>query len=145
MAEPLAPARLLRETYSFQCEVQTRFADLDMLRHINNVAMGILFTEARLMFHQKLFSKTPRPEGIAFVVVQNNYRFIGETFYPGAVSIGLGISHIGRSSLTYSQALFQNGRCTSLCDTTLVGLREKQPSPFPLEMRRILQVYEMSL
>lgn len=127
--------------YPYQSLVQTRFADLDPLRHINNVSIGVLFEEGRVHFHHALFERTPRPDGYVFVLAQANYRFLRETFYPDPVEIGLRIARIGRTSFSYAQALFQNGRCTSLCDTTLVGLSNRMPAPIPEPLRDVLTTF----
>lgn len=139
VASSEAPAAL--SAYPYRSLVQTRFADLDPLRHVNNVSIGVLFEEGRVHFHRALFERTPRPGGYVFVLVQANYRFLRETFYPDPVEIGLGISRIGRTSFGYAQALFQNGRCTSLCDTTLVGLANRAPAPIPGALRGILATF----
>jgi acyl-CoA thioester hydrolase len=134
-----APVAL--SAFPYQSLVQTRFADLDPLRHVNNVSIGVLFEEGRVHFHRALFERTPRPGGYVFVLVQANYRFLRETFYPDPVEIGLGISRIGRTSFSYAQALFQNGRCTSLCDTILVGLSDRAPAPIPGPLRDVLSTF----
>ena len=94
-----------------------------------------------MQFHRVLFERTPRPAGYVFVQEQANYRFLRETFYPDPVEIGLGISRIGRTSFSYAQALFQNGRCTSLCDTTLVGLSNRMPAPIPEPLGELLTTF----
>lgn len=47
MARSNDPQRLLLDNYSFQITIPTRFADLDTLRHVNNVAIASLYEESR--------------------------------------------------------------------------------------------------
>lgn len=131
--------------YPFRAQVHTRFTDLDPQRHVNNVAMGELFAEGRLLFHRELFARVERPANYKYVVAQANYRFLGETFYPATVDIGLAVTRIGRTSFSYAQGLFQQGRRTSLCDTTLVGRLDGEPTPLPEALIEILRVYSLPM
>lgn len=46
-----APWRLDATAYPHHTTVPTRFQDMDVLGHINNVAMGALFETARVHFN----------------------------------------------------------------------------------------------
>lgn len=147
---PEAPPepRLRLTAYPFHCRVETRFADLDPLRHVNNVSMGTLFEEGRLQFHHAHLGRMGPPpdgEGFKLVVVQIGMRFLAETFYPGTVEIGLGVTRLGRSSFHYGQGLFQGGRCTALCDITLVAVRKGASHPLPDGFRAGLSTFLIDL
>jgi hypothetical protein len=48
------PTRLDPATYPVTVTIQTRFQDLDVLGHINNVAMAALFESGRVRFNQAI-------------------------------------------------------------------------------------------
>lgn len=113
--------------YPASFEIATRFGDMDPGKHINNVAVARLYEECRVRFH-----RTPvDDESVPLVVAQVNLHYIGETTYPDPVVICVGTAHIGRTSFSIGQALFQGGTCVGLSDTTAVHVIEGVATPLP--------------
>ena len=54
-----APWRLDPASYPHHDVIQTRFQDLDVLGHINNVAWAALFETARIRFYHQLNGPGP--------------------------------------------------------------------------------------
>jgi acyl-CoA thioester hydrolase len=140
------PYRLLSSAYPVTIEVATRYGDLDSLNHINNVSYAGLFEEARFRFN--LFVRGHRTvedfrdEG-RFVLVASNLSFLKEAFYPESVSIGVGVTRLGRTSYSLGCGMFQAGICVAVNDTTVVHTGEQDPIPLPEATRILLDGYRL--
>lgn len=136
------------EDYPFSVELPTRFDDMDLLGHVNNVAIANLYQESRVMFHRKLFSwmrgAERRADGVGTVLADVHIRYQRETFYPKPVSITCCVSRLGNSSYTISSAMFQDGLCVGFCDAVLVYVKDGSSHPIPDEERKILADYQLS-
>ena len=118
MAKP-EPWRLDASNYPISMPVQTRFADLDSLGHINNVAMAGIFETARVHFHH-LFGRHPADQGVRWMVAAVDLKYVEEAHFPYDVVVNSGIGHIGNSSWVLYSAAFQQGECVATCDTVMV-------------------------
>jgi acyl-CoA thioester hydrolase len=113
-----APWRLDPASYPHHDTIQTRFQDLDVLGHINNVAWAALFETARVRFFGKLNSSPGRNRGLVANVEIN---YLGEGNFPADLMIASGIGTLGtRSWQTLSVAL-QHGVALATCDVTIVA------------------------
>ena len=65
------------DNYPFSVDLATRFADLDTLRHVNNVAIAELFEESRVRFgmfsRDRTFGEMPALGRLVNVSVLINY------------------------------------------------------------------------
>ena len=122
--------RLDQSAYPFTTDIATRWADLDLLGHINNVAMAGLFEEGRGMFNRSLALERREP-GIRWLIAAVSVNYLAEAHYPGDTTIASGIGHIGSRSWTILSGAFQKGVCVATCDTTLVYTDKTGPVPFP--------------
>lgn len=123
-----APWRLDPAAYPHHDIIQTRFQDLDVLGHINNVAWAALFETARVRFYHLLNGSSPSRNRGLVANVEINY--LGEGNFPDEMTIVSGIGRLGtRSWQTLSLAL-QNGVPLATCDVTIVstGVSETDPA-----------------
>lgn len=135
------PWRLLPSTYSISLVVPPRFADLDPLGHINNVAMAAIFGNARIHFHHKL-GHHPSDKGVRWLVAAVDLKYVAEAHFPRDVVVGSAIGHIGNSSWTLISAAFQNGECVATCDTVMVMHGPRGARSIDPEMRAIMQAHQ---
>lgn len=134
-----AAERLQLSTYPFSTEIEPRFGDMDSLRHLNNVALAGIHEETRLRF-TRTFRHSPEGEDEQrSVLAQITIRYLAEGSYPGTLTAGIGALHIGRTSYTVGQALFQNGRCIGTADTVIVWTSAGRPHPIPDRFRSALE------
>lgn len=85
-----APERLTLTNYLATHDVPVRFADLDPLRHINNVAFGQFYEEARVHLNTQVFAMAKaRPERM--LVANVDIAYLHEGQYPGVIRTGSGI------------------------------------------------------
>ena len=125
-----APWRTELARYPFNAAIPTRWADLDLLGHINNVAMAGLFEEGRGRFNRSL-ALFRGDEGIRWLIAAVALNYLAEAHHPHDVVIASGIGHVGTRSWTILSGAFQNGVCVATCDTTLVYTDATGPVPFP--------------
>ena len=111
--------QLDRANYPFHHSTETRFADMDLLGHINNVAMAGLFEHGRGMLNHAIEVQRRAP-GQRWLIVSVSLDYIAEAHFPGHVDIASGILRIGTSSWDIASAAFQGGECKATCITTVV-------------------------
>lgn len=107
------------ENYPVSIVVPPRYADLDTLGHINNVALAAMFETARVHFHH-LLGHHPSDAGVRWLVAAVDLKFVTEAHFPYDVTIYSGIGQIGNSSWVLYSAAFQQGECVATCDTVMV-------------------------
>ena len=135
------PARLERASYPHAADIQTRFADVDPLWHLNNVRILEIYQEARVSFNIALWGHNAFTSDSHFrvVVVRQSIDYLGEAKWPQPIVIGVGISRLGRSSYSIGMAMFQDQRCVGICDTVLVYATAQGPERLPDAWRKELE------
>lgn len=135
-----APYRLRPETYPFRVILPTRFADMDINWHLNNVAISTLFEEGRVRMLRAL-DDAPFAHGHV-VVVAASFNYLHDGVYGTDVELGCGIAALGKTSWTIHGATFQNGRAFATSD--VVCVRTVEGAPVPLgTLRERLETYLM--
>jgi len=134
--------RLDLDRYPERLSVPVRFADLDPLGHVNNVAFGFFFEEGRAALNRAALPRDLRQHhGMRIVIADLHIAFLAEAFYPGDLIVGTGVLRVGRSSYVTASALFQNGQCAAVCDTVMVNTVDGAASALPDEARAGLSRY----
>ena len=128
------PWQIDPSSYPFSHSTETRFADMDTLGHINNVAMAGLFEHGRGMFNHAIEVQRRAP-GQRWLIVSVNLDYIAEAHFPEHVDIACGILRIGSSSWDIASAAFQGGQCKATCITTIVLTDNDGPTPIPTNLR----------
>ncbi len=133
--------RLDLSSYPISVEIATRFADMDALRHLNNVALAGVYEEARMRFGAAVDVRSRWEAGHRLVVGEVVIRYLGEGHYPAPLDVGVGVVEIGRSTYTLGLGLFQEGHCIGVCDTILVYVdkAEGRARPLPDPFRALLE------
>ena len=125
-----APWRLSRDTYPHIDAVQTRFQDMDVLGHLNNVAFAALFEAGRTRFNHamELWVSLQRRRS---VVARMEINYLAEGSFPEDVEIATGVGTIGNRSWELLAAMFQHGRCIATCDVTAVMDKDEDGGGMP--------------
>lgn len=121
--------------YPFSHSTETRFADMDLLGHINNVSMAGLFEHGRGMFNHAIEVQRRAP-GQRWLIVSVNLDYIAEAHFPEHVEIASGILRVGFSSWDIASAAFQGGDCKATCITTIVLTDSNGPTALPESLRQ---------
>lgn len=113
-----------------------RFGDLDANNHVNNAVFSTFFEAARVT----LFRDPKRglmPQGLIWSLARITIDYLGEMHWPGTVEIGIGLASLGRTSATFEQAIFFEGRCTATATAinVLVDQASRRPTPITDEIR----------
>jgi len=101
-----------------------RFADLDVLGHVNNVAYMVYFETGRVAFLEQL-GRPPRDRehGPTFVLAHIAADYIEELYYPGTVDIGTAVRHVGNSSFHLGHGIFLGGECKAIATSVIVQVQ----------------------
>ncbi len=118
----------------------TRFQDLDINGHLNNVSFAALFENARVQINLKARLQENRAPNERTMVANVTINYLREGQYPGDVTICSGIGSIGNSSWSIIQAMFQNGLCIATCDTVVVCRTDNESKPLRAALRAELGV-----
>lgn len=105
-----------------------RLSDLDHQRHVNNAVHAGLFTNGRYHFIQRYV----HPHGardMPLVMVRITIEYLREMHHPGEVECGTLIRRVGRTSITFGQALFNAGKCAAVAESVMVLLDPKTRRP----------------
>lgn len=140
MAKP-DPARLSIDIYPHHDVIQTRFQDIDMLGHINNVAMAALFETGRVRFNRMMGLMRRREHRWLIANVEINYLAEGKM---ADVDMGHGIGRIGARSWSILSSAFQDGRCIATCDTVVVMEQKEGLAELPADFRADLEKWRLA-
>jgi len=130
-----APARLdstpRLEDFPYRLTDNVRFADLDPNQHVNNAVYATYFETGRVTL-VKDRSYGLMPPGLAWILVRLDIHFRAELRWPGTIEMGLGVSKLGRTSVTFDQVVFSQGRCVASAQAVTVLIEEAARKPAPL-------------
>lgn len=126
--------------YPAQNYDKLRYGDTDRQGHINNAVFTTLYETGRVT----ILHETGRPlagPGFSFVLARIAIDYRAELFWPGLVQIGSGVKLIGNSSVTFLQALFQEGKCVSTAESVVVQVdgKTRRSAPISPETRARLE------
>ncbi len=126
-------------SYPVTLECETRFQDIDINGHLNNVAFAALFENARVRLNHDAGIREHRSADQRTLVAAVEINYLGEGRFMKPVMIASGVGHIGTSSWQVVQAMFQNGQCIATCDTIIVSREFGAAKALPVEMRAGLE------
>jgi acyl-CoA thioester hydrolase len=135
------PFRLDPDRYPLKVRILARYADVDPLWHINNVAVAQYYEEARvsatmMMMGGRHFAGST---GERILIAHQSIDYLREGTYPGTLEVGVGVLRIGRSSYRYGMAMFQDGACISVSEAVLVYADAHGPAELPPDYRQRLE------
>ena len=138
------PRRRIVTAYPWSVTLDTRFADMDVNRHLNNIAIARFFEETRIRFNWSLIARNDIAERPHYLVAHVAVDYLGEGRYPDPVTMTYATGPIGNSSFRCLMAMFQNGGCVALCDSVLVHRGPAGPSPLPTQLRARLEAFPLA-
>jgi acyl-CoA thioester hydrolase len=126
----------LLENFPFRLTDNVRFADLDPNQHVNNAVYATYFETGRVTL-TKDRAYGLMPDGLAWIMVRLDIHFRAELRWPGQIELGLGVSKLGRTSVTFDQVVFSQGKCVASAKSVNVLIDEKSRKPTPLTVEII--------
>jgi acyl-CoA thioester hydrolase len=119
------------EDFPYRLTDNVRFADLDPNQHVNNAVYATYFETGRVtLMKDPTFGLMP--SGLAWIMVRLDIHFRAELKWPGGIEMGLGVSKFGRTSVTFDQVVFSEGRCVASSQSVSVLIDEISRRPVPL-------------
>lgn len=106
--QALAPALTSPSGFPVLWPVTTRWADNDMFGHLNNAVYYQLFDSAINGWISTELDLDPMTSPATGVVAESGCRFLAEVRFPSPLTVGLAVTRIGRSSVTYQLGLLDS-------------------------------------
>jgi len=98
---------LKREDFNFLKSVESRWVDMDALRHINNSVYLSYFESARVEFLDSLGININRWEGEESIILgKMEINYLRQSSYPNIYEVGCRISRLGTKSFDIFSAIF---------------------------------------
>jgi len=132
-----------RSSFSHFTRITTRWADNDSYGHVNNVVYYAFFDTAvnqHLIEQGVLDIQTSKVIGL---VVETQCQYFKSIGFPDAVTVGMTVVHMGRSSVKYQIALFANEQQEASALGTFVHVyvdrSTNRPVAIPDDLRAVLE------
>ena len=128
------------DDYPYRLTDNVRFADLDPNQHVNNAVYATYFETGRVtLMKDPGYGLTP--PGLAWIMVRLDIHFRAELRWPGTIEMGLGVGKFGRTSVTFDQVVFSEGKCVASARSVsvLIGENTRKPTPLTAEIVRSFQ------
>ena len=104
---PPAPDGLTSSDFPVHWPVPTRWADNDMFGHLNNAVYYQLFDTAINGWIQTNVALDPVATTAQGIVAESGCRYFSELHFPERLVVGVAVTRLGRSSVTYRLGVFR--------------------------------------
>ena len=132
MNAPLRPDATPRLVdFPYRLSDNVRFADLDPNQHVNYAVYATYFETGRVTL-MKDRNYGLMPEGLGWIMVRIDIHFRAELHWPGKIELGLGVAKFGRTSVSFDQVVFSEGKCVASARAITVLIDEVTRKPVPL-------------
>ncbi len=140
--EPPGVAATDRAAYRFWVDERVRFADLDLLGHVNNKAFTTYAESGRAAFLRDTAMGVPGDRRQS-IIARLEIDYLRELHYPAELRIGVRVIALGRSSFTLGLGIFTGAVCVATAVTVLVRIDAQTRAAVALdaEERARLQPY----
>ncbi|NBN62552.1 acyl-CoA thioesterase [Pannonibacter tanglangensis] len=137
------PDPLQRSDFALFRPLPTRWMDVDIYGHVNNVVYLSFFDSAVNGWYVDKGLIDPQAGREIFLVVETGCHYFRELRFPETVEAGIRATRVGRSSVSYEIALFGTGdteaRAQGRFVHVLVDRSTRRPVPIVGERRDALQ------
>jgi acyl-CoA thioester hydrolase len=104
---PPAPDRLTSRDFPVLWPIGTRWADNDMFGHLNNAVYYQLFDTAINAWINTTTGLDPITTPCPGIVAESGCRYFSELHFPEGLVVGIAVTRLGRSSVTYRLGVFR--------------------------------------
>ena len=132
--------------YRHWTPVELRFRDIDLLGHVNNVALTGWLEDGRARLELPIQPVAPASGWPAIVLAELRVQFLEEVHFEDSVRVGTAIERLGRTSVTLGQAVFAGDRCAAIARVieVLIDDRTRAPTAWPPEFVALFERYLMT-
>jgi acyl-CoA thioester hydrolase len=146
---PPAPERLTCHDFPVLWPVLTRWADNDMFGHLNNAVYYQLFDTAINGWINTNVEVDPVTMPSQGIVAESGCRYFSELHFPERLMVGVAVTRLGRTSVTYRLGVFPAGEESDVDEPqTIAALghwvhvyidrASRKPTPIPEAIRSLL-------
>lgn len=136
------PEPLTRSDFAVFREIGTRWMDVDIYGHVNNVQYLSFFDTAVNGWYVEQGLLDPGQSDEIFLVVETGCQYFAELVFPETISAGIRIEKVGSSSVIYTIGLFkedaQKAAAQGRFVHVLVGREGRRPVPIGGGLREAL-------
>ena len=132
-----------RDQYPVHRTVTTRWADVDIYGHLNNVVHYSLFDTAINGWLIETCGLDIRTLPAIGLVVETQCQYLAELHFPQTVAVGLRLARLGNSSVEYRLALFGDGSSPAAVGRFVhvyVDRQTRRPARVPAPIRNALEL-----
>lgn len=140
---PHKPRPKTRDSFHYFVRCDTRWRDNDRYGHVNNAIYYELFDSAinQLLLENDLLNFASGDH--LFLVASSGCDYFSELAYPEKLEVGLAVTRLGYSSVTYDLGLFKHGTDTTAANGFFVHVHvarnSYRPSPITDKGRVVFQ------
>ena len=142
MSDAAKAPRETRDRYPRLVPLATRWGDNDVYGHVNNVVYYAFFDTAvnGLLVEAGALDIADGP--VIGLVVETGCRYFAPVAFPDALTAGVRVAHLGRSSVRYEVAIFATGADEAAAQGHFVHVyvdrQTRRPVPLPEGVRSVL-------
>lgn len=127
--------------FSFEVEIPVRYRDLDTYGHVNNATYATYLEEARIAYFEAVLGLEQEARGMLVVSMSIDFEAPIEA---RAVTVGLGITHVGDTSFTFEYTVVADGRTVATAESVQVAydVEAGDTIAFPEEWRKAVGEHE---
>jgi len=129
-----------RSQYPFFLSYRTRWSDNDQYAHVNNSIYYHLFDSIINTYLIQHCQLSPSGSSQIGLVVSSFCRYLSPISFPAVVNLGLRVSKLGTSSVTYEVGVFEEGKevpsAVGGYTHVFVESRSRKSAPMNEEMRK---------
>ncbi len=137
------PVPLNRSQFKTFIQIPTRWMDVDIYGHVNNVQYLSFFDTAVNSWYVDNNLLDPVHSREIFLVVETGCHYFSELTFPGVVSAGLKIEKLGSSSVVFRVGLFSGEASETAAHGRFVHVyvdrNNRRPLPIPEAKRLVLE------
>lgn len=109
-----------RDDFHFWITQQVRWADADMLGHVNNAVFFTYSESARMAYYEQVIAPAAGSRDQSMILARTACDFIAQLKYPADLNVGARCTRLGGSSLGMQVGMFQPGQDTPVAVTDSV-------------------------
>jgi acyl-CoA thioester hydrolase len=96
-------------SYPVTLTFPVQWGDMDALGHVNNVIYLRWFESARIALFRSFGMSVADPGGVGPILATTTCDYLRAVVYPAEVTVGVGVTHVGTTSVTMGYALWRAG------------------------------------
>ena len=123
--------------FPFTCPIQVRYSDVDAMNHVNNATTVSYLEVARVTLWRERLGFTGTARDLPIIVARVAVDFRSPIALEDAVSVGVAVKHLGRTSFTFAYRVEASGRLAAQAQTVQVSYdyAAGRPAPIPDDLR----------